>query len=145
MEKEFIVSYFFKLGRRLLTQRRRQDLPVLGKRPLDRMELQSLGPFPFTKFFSISSSSAVHGPFLVASSDLLRRLSISSSKFYSESEFTSVFLFLIKTVMWSEQHSTVCPDFKNGGRLKHEAISSMHILISPLFSPTNSKPGLNSL
>ena len=62
------LGYFFKLGLSLLTQRRRQDLPVLCKRPLDRMELQSLGPHFFTWFNRTSSSSAFHGPFLIPSS-----------------------------------------------------------------------------
>lgn len=51
-----------------MTQRRRQDLPVLCKRPLDRMELQSLGPYFLTWFIRTSSSSAFHGPFLIPSS-----------------------------------------------------------------------------
>lgn len=59
-------SYFFKLGRSLLTHRRRHDLPVLCKRPLDRMELQSLGPYFLTWFTRTSSSSAFHGPFLTS-------------------------------------------------------------------------------
>ena len=61
-------AYFFKLGRSLLTQRRRHDFPVRCKRPLDRMELQSLGPYFFTWFNNTSSSSAFHGPFLMPSS-----------------------------------------------------------------------------
>lgn len=61
------VNYFLRFGRSLLTQRRRQDLPVLWRRPLDRMELQSLGPYLFTCLSSTSSSSAFHGPFLICS------------------------------------------------------------------------------
>ena len=57
-------NYFLMSGRSLLTQRRRQDLPVRGRRPLDRMELHSRGPFSRTCRRSTSSSSAVHGPFL---------------------------------------------------------------------------------
>lgn len=63
------MSYFFKLGLSLLTQRRRQDLPVRWRRPLDRMELQSLGPKRLTWFKSTSSSSSFHGPFLKTSCD----------------------------------------------------------------------------
>lgn len=63
-----IRYYFFKLGRSLLTQRRRQDFPVRCKRPLDRMELQSLGPYFFTCFLNTSSSSAFHGPFFIIES-----------------------------------------------------------------------------
>lgn len=59
-------AYFFKLGRSLLTQRRRQDLPVLCRRPLDRMELQSLGPYFLTWLIRTSSSSAFHGPFFIS-------------------------------------------------------------------------------
>lgn len=61
------MEYFFKLGLSLLTQRRRQDLPVRCKSPLERMELQSLGPYLFTWFISTSSSSAFHGPFFISS------------------------------------------------------------------------------
>ena len=57
------------MGLSLLTQRRRQDLPVRWRRPLDRMELQSLGPKRLTWFKSTSSSSSFHGPFLKTSCD----------------------------------------------------------------------------
>jgi len=66
--EETLLTHFLRFGRSLLTQRRRQDLPVLWRRPLDRMELQSLGPYFFTWFRSTSSSSAFHGPFLIYSS-----------------------------------------------------------------------------
>jgi hypothetical protein len=60
------TTYVLRSGRSLLTQRRRQDLPVRGRRPLDRMELHSRGPCSRTCRSSTSSSSAVHGPFLTA-------------------------------------------------------------------------------
>jgi hypothetical protein len=62
-----IWSYFLRFGRSLLTQRRRQDLPVLWRRPLDRMELQSLGPYFLTWWSNTWSSSVFHGPFLTCS------------------------------------------------------------------------------
>lgn len=61
------MEYFFKLGLSLLTQRRRQDLPVRWRRPLERMELQSLGPYLLTWLIRTSSSSAFHGPFFISS------------------------------------------------------------------------------
>jgi len=60
------ITYVLRSGRSLLTQRRRQDLPVRGRRPLDRMELHSRGPCSRTCRRSTSSSSAFHGPFLTA-------------------------------------------------------------------------------
>ncbi|KAG5565434.1 hypothetical protein RHGRI_001353 [Rhododendron griersonianum] len=56
---EEINAYFFKLGLSLLTQRRRQDLPVRCKRPLDRMELQSLGPFKSSAAATTRPSTSV--------------------------------------------------------------------------------------
>lgn len=67
-------TYFLRFGWSLLTQRRRHDLPVLWRRPLDRMELQSLGPYFFTWFTNTSSSSAFHGPFLICSWSLFPRI-----------------------------------------------------------------------
>lgn len=81
-------GYFFKLGLSLLTQRRRQDLPVRCKRPLERMELQSLGPYLFTWFTSTSSSSAFHGPFFISS------LSISLQRSHYSFLPSISFLFL---------------------------------------------------
>lgn len=60
-------NYFLMSGRSLLTQRRRQDLPVRGRKPLDRMELQSRGPCTRTCSSSTASSSAVQCPFRTAS------------------------------------------------------------------------------
>lgn len=54
-------------GLSLFTQRRRQDLPVRGRKPLDRMELQSRGPCTRTCSSSTASSSAVQCPFRTAS------------------------------------------------------------------------------
>lgn len=71
------MTYVLRSGLSLLTQRRRQDLPVRARRPLDRMELQSRGPCFRTYSIRISSSSAIHVPFLIAippSSRLLLRL-----------------------------------------------------------------------
>ena len=59
------LTYVFKLGLSLLTHLRRQDFPVRGNKPLDRMELQSLGPYLLTCFKSTSSSSLLHGPFFM--------------------------------------------------------------------------------
>ena len=59
------LTYVFKLGLSLLTHLRRQDFPVRGNKPLDRMELQSLGPYLSTCFNSTSSSSLLHGPFFM--------------------------------------------------------------------------------
>lgn len=53
------------MGLSLLTHLRRQDFPVRGNKPLDRMELQSLGPHLFTCLNSTSSSSLLHGPFFM--------------------------------------------------------------------------------
>lgn len=94
--------YFFKLGLSLLTQRRRHDFPVLCKRPLDRMELQSLGPYFFTWFNSTSSSSAFHGPFLTPSSPFASISHYFSLKFLSGT-FTSpcCFFFLFSFLFCS--------------------------------------------
>lgn len=73
--------YFFKLGRSLLTQRRRQDFPVRCKRPLDRMELQSLGPYFLTWLIKTSSSSAFHGPFFISPISSYTHLLPSINKF----------------------------------------------------------------
>lgn len=54
--------YDFKSGLSLFTQRRRQDFPDRGNRPLWRMELQSRGPCFLTYSMSTWSSSAIHGP-----------------------------------------------------------------------------------
>lgn len=47
------LTHFLRFGRSLLTQRRRHDLPVLWRRPLDRMELQSLWTYFFTWFMHL--------------------------------------------------------------------------------------------
>lgn len=74
-----------RLGRSLLTQRRRHDLPVRLRRPLDRIELQSRGPYLLTWLINTSSSSAFHGPFLIssflASIFLISMISLSVSHF----------------------------------------------------------------
>ena len=63
MKEKWGIDYVFKSGLSLLTQRRRQDFPDLGRRPLDRMELQSRGPYLCTCSIRTSSSSAIQGPF----------------------------------------------------------------------------------
>ena len=65
------MNYVFKLGLSLLTHLRRQDFPVLGNKPLDRMELHSRGPYLLTCLNSTSSSSLLHGPFFIISNSLI--------------------------------------------------------------------------
>lgn len=87
-----VKAYFFKLGLSLLTHRRRHDFPVRCKRPLDRMELQSLGPYFFTWFNSTSSSSAFHGPFLIPSS-LFPSIAQNSHSQNSQKSLINTFTF----------------------------------------------------
>jgi hypothetical protein len=62
-----VGAHVLRSGLSLFTQRRRQDLPVRGSKPLDRMKLQSRGPCTRTCSSSTPSSSAVQCPFRTAS------------------------------------------------------------------------------
>jgi hypothetical protein len=62
-----VGAHVLRSGLSLFTQRRRQDLPVRGSNPLDRMKLQSRGPCTRTCSSSTPSSSAVQCPFRTAS------------------------------------------------------------------------------
>lgn len=104
------VFYFLRFGRSLLTQRRRHDFPVRRNKPLDRMELQSLGPYLLTWLIKTSSSSAFHGPFLISLSPLLITLliflllillcSVFSTMLLCDSFFLSFFILKWVLVVW---------------------------------------------